>query len=71
MNPPYCGAVAQLGERAVRNGEVRGSIPLSSIRVMMCSVGTIIANLCFCPPPFGRTESSNDGVRGKFLTLGN
>ena len=26
-----CGAVAQLGERCVRNAEVRGSIPLSSI----------------------------------------
>ena len=27
---PWCGAVAQLGERRVRNAEVRGSIPLSS-----------------------------------------
>ena len=27
----YLGAVAQLGERCVRNAEVRGSIPLSSI----------------------------------------
>ena len=27
---PWCGAVAQLGERVVRNDEVRGSIPLSS-----------------------------------------
>jgi hypothetical protein len=30
-----CGAVAQLGERVVRNDEVSGSIPLSStIRVV-------------------------------------
>src|SRR5207237_4165543 len=28
--PPTLGAVAQLGERRVRNAEVRGSIPLSS-----------------------------------------
>ncbi len=28
--PPRDGAVAQLGERLVRNEEVRGSIPLSS-----------------------------------------
>ena len=27
---PHIGAVAQLGERCVRNAEVRGSIPLSS-----------------------------------------
>ncbi len=27
-----CGAVAQLGERVVRNDEVRGSIPLSSTK---------------------------------------
>ena len=28
--PRLCGAVAQLGERVVRNDEVRGSIPLGS-----------------------------------------
>ena len=27
---PFCGAIAQLGERLVRNEEVSGSIPLSS-----------------------------------------
>jgi hypothetical protein len=27
---PPCGAIAQLGERLVRNEEVSGSIPLSS-----------------------------------------
>jgi hypothetical protein len=30
MRHPLDGAVAQLGERVVRNDEVRGSIPLSS-----------------------------------------
>jgi hypothetical protein len=30
MRHPPDGAVAQLGERVVRNDEVRGSIPLSS-----------------------------------------
>jgi hypothetical protein len=30
--PPWCGAVAQLGERVVRNDEVSGSIPLSSTK---------------------------------------
>jgi hypothetical protein len=29
-NVPECGAVAQLGERRVRNAEVGGSIPLGS-----------------------------------------
>lgn len=28
--PASCGAIAQLGERLVRNEEVSGSIPLSS-----------------------------------------
>ena len=28
----WCGAVAQLGERLVRNEEVSGSIPLSSTK---------------------------------------
>ena len=31
--PPIRGAVAQLGERDVRNVEVRGSIPLSSTKL--------------------------------------
>jgi Cu-Zn family superoxide dismutase len=30
VSPAYCGAIAQLGERLVRNEEVSGSIPLSS-----------------------------------------
>lgn len=29
-----CGAVAQMGERLVRNEEVRGSIPLSSTTIL-------------------------------------
>ena len=29
----WCGAVAQLGERVVRNDEVSGSIPLSSTTI--------------------------------------
>ena len=29
-NLPWCGAIAQLGERIVRNDEVVGSIPTSS-----------------------------------------
>jgi hypothetical protein len=29
---PLCGAIAQLGERLVRNEEVSGSIPLSSTK---------------------------------------
>jgi hypothetical protein len=29
-----CGAVAQLGERLVRNEEVSGSIPLSSTKII-------------------------------------
>jgi hypothetical protein len=30
----WCGAVAQLGERLVRNEEVSGSIPLSSTKII-------------------------------------
>jgi hypothetical protein len=33
---PTVGAVAQLGERSVRNAEVRGSIPLGSILYTTC-----------------------------------
>ncbi len=33
VSPANCGAIAQLGERTVRNGEVVGSIPTSSTSV--------------------------------------
>ena len=33
-HPGQVGAVAQLGERRVRNAEVRGSIPLGSTKVL-------------------------------------
>lgn len=36
--PPIVGAVAQLGERCVRNAEVRGSIPLGSTLVGIAAV---------------------------------
>jgi hypothetical protein len=35
---PGFGAVAQLGERLVRNEEVSGSIPLSSTKYFFCPV---------------------------------
>ena len=31
-SPSFCGAVAQLGERLVRNEEATGSIPVSSTK---------------------------------------
>ena len=38
--PAYdCGAVAQLGERCVRNAEVRGSNPLSSTNAFSAGKG--------------------------------
>jgi hypothetical protein len=37
---------------------------------MSQTVGMLLANPGICPPPFGRTESSNDGVRGKTGWLG-
>src|SRR6478735_2325335 len=39
VNAPHLldGAVAQLGERVVRNDEVRGSIPLSSTNLSGCA----------------------------------
>ena len=57
------GAVAQLGERCNRTAEVTGSIPVSSIK-WVPETGTAFARCVICPPPFGRTESSNDGRCG-------
>jgi hypothetical protein len=34
VNLPPCGAIAQLGERIVRNDEVVGSIPTSSTNLL-------------------------------------
>jgi hypothetical protein len=34
----WCGAVAQLGERLVRNEEVSGSIPLSSTKTILKNI---------------------------------
>jgi hypothetical protein len=34
----WCGAVAQLGERLVRNEEVSGSIPLSSTKTILNNI---------------------------------
>ena len=36
MKTVSCGDVAQLGERGVRNAEVRGSIPLISTKLPHC-----------------------------------
>ncbi len=38
----YAGAVAQLGERSVRNAEVRGSIPLGSTRHEAARVAELV-----------------------------
>ena len=35
MKSAVCGDVAQMGERGVRNAEVRGSIPLISTKLKM------------------------------------
>ena len=43
-----CGAIAQLGERIVRNDEVVGSIPTSS---------TTISTTCRLEPPFSAVEN--------------
>ena len=50
------GAVAQLGERVVRNDEVSGSIPLSSTKLMARRV---------VPPGFGKKKQGTcSGVAG-------
>ena len=36
MKTVSCGDVAQMGERGVRNAEVRGSIPLISTKLPQC-----------------------------------
>ena len=72
---PYrYGAVAQLGERCNRTAEVTGSIPVSSIgttaaiAAMTIEIpGMVLAKFGSCPPLLGRTESSNDSVRGNSL----
>ena len=58
MRRGFFGAVAQLGERSVRNAEVRGSIPLGSI----CESATI-AQLV-------EHVTRNDGVVGSNPTCG-
>ena len=59
------GAVAQLGERSVRNAEVRGSIPLGSIPGWPATVGmaATIAQLV-------EHVTRNDGVVGSNPTGG-
>ena len=37
VNPPPLGAIAQLGERIVRNDEVVGSIPTSSTNLLLAN----------------------------------
>jgi hypothetical protein len=53
----WCGAVAQLGERLVRNEEVSGSIPLSSTKESTtCGIGIEshrhFCVICLCHSPF-------------------
>ena len=59
------GAVAQLGERSVRNAEVRGSIPLGSTSGWPATVGMVatIAQLV-------EHVTRNDGVVGSNPTGG-
>ena len=42
MRRGFFGAVAQLGERSVRNAEVRGSIPLGSIVMDRARVAELV-----------------------------
>ena len=58
----YAGAVAQLGERSVRNAEVRGSIPLGSTVRRLWSFATL-AQLV-------EHVTRNDGVVGSNPTGG-
>ena len=46
----WCGAVAQLGERRVRNAKVRGSIPLGSTNSLkdVHPIGSQFRNLVAC-----------------------
>jgi hypothetical protein len=61
------GAVAQLGERAVRNGEASGSIPLSSTKPFLVSLSRFwflvkskaVKRLNFVPAPL-QTISVSD-----------
>ena len=47
------GAVAQLGERGVRNAEVRGSIPLRSTKSLRKHATLLIAGPCAKPVAMG------------------
>ena len=53
------GAVAQLGERSVRNAEVRGSIPLGSISTWIATIAQLVEHV-----------TRNDGVVGSNPTGG-
>ena len=43
--PSNCGAIAQLGERVVRNDEAIGSIPISSTKKQKVNAGTTLTGL--------------------------
>ena len=66
---PHIGAVAQLGERCVRNAEVRGSIPLSSTNKKATRSGWIfIGGSGGGGEPLGfvaEFASGSDGERGQ------
>ena len=53
------GAVAQLGERSVRNAEVRGSIPLGSTLTSIATIAQLVEHV-----------TRNDGVVGSNPTGG-
>jgi hypothetical protein len=57
----WCGAVAQLGERLVRNEEVSGSIPLSSTKETITTTSNLEI-LDFCGVYAGNPHFSSHGV---------
>ena len=64
----WCGAVAQLGERLVRNEEVSGSIPLSSTKESIASREDP-ASIRGCTSAQRRTQSGYPNLTISFLML--
>ena len=61
----YGGAVAQLGERLVRNEEVRGSTPLGSTSLRALALSESIGALLMQHDLFGKPASTLGSIQGQ------
>ena len=64
-NAPIGGAVAQLGERLVRNEEVRGSNPLSSTNLQITDFGPFAAACSYRGKSLGSTRIIGEAINAR------